>query len=134
MTIGDELEAAFKKMTDAVERIEKIYEEKEEPKPARWFPSPDDEYFFVNTMLTVSFLKFNPEHHDCVARRDAGNCFETEYEAKVLAIRLRNATQAYNREIEAGNKGKKADSNTISCHPATCMKDKEYAEKCNYCG
>jgi hypothetical protein len=80
-----------------------------EPKDARWFPSEGEEYFFINTMLAVSFLKFNPEHHDCVARRDVGNCFETESAANELALRFRNCAQAYNLEIEAKNKGTKAD-------------------------
>lgn len=109
MTIGEELVAAFKKMTDAVERIEKIYAEEEKPKDSRWFPCADEEYFFVNTMLTVSMLRFNPEHHDCVARCDVGNCFESQAEAEELALRLRNATQAFNMELEAANKGTRAD-------------------------
>lgn len=104
-----------------------------EKKPTRWSPLPDQEYFFVNTMLTVSMLKFNPEHHDCVARFDVGNCFYSEREANELALRLRNCAQAYNMELEAASVGRKADFHESRfCDVSDCQDcRKRGAAECN---
>lgn len=85
----------------------------EEIKDLRYFPKDGENYWYVNTTFAPAMMAYRYGNDE--ARVKVGNCFATEDEAAVLALRLRNCTQAYVMEIEARNKGKKADFSTILC-------------------